>query len=89
MANSTIQWRENVWLGEPHVITVVEPRLEFPIEVSDPIPLGEYVGTTVGYATKVYGIYIGGEDGLAHLVEKAYIGDENGVARLSYAWRLR
>lgn len=89
MAGSTIQWRENVWLGEPHVITVIEPRLEFPIEVTDPIPLGEYVGTTVGYATKVYGIYVGGEDGLAHLVDKAYIGDENGVARLSYAWRLR
>ena len=89
MAGSTIQWRENVWLGEPHVITVIKPRLEFPIEVTDSIPLGEYVSTTVGYATKVYGIYVGGEDGLAHLVEKAYIGDENGVARLSYAWRLR
>ena len=89
MANSIVQRREDVWFGEPHVITVVEPRFEFPIEVTDPIPLGEYVGTTVGYATKVYGIYIGGEDGLAHLVERAYIGDENGVARLSYAWRLR
>ena len=80
-------WRDNVWLGEPHVITVVDPELEFPINVTEPIELGRYVDTTVGYATKAYAIYIGGKDNIAHTVRKAYIGDENGVARLAYFGR--